>query len=444
MRDVAFLVAILALLPLAVARPFVGVLLWSWISFMNPHRQLYGVAADLPWAALVFCATVAGCVRAGEPRRLALNAVTVLMMALMACFTITSLAALGPPGAVWAKWEQTEKILLALLLTASLLSDRWRLHALIWIMVIAIGYYGVRGGIFSILTGGNYRVYGPPLSIIEDNNQLAAAMLVTLPLMNYLRMHSRHNLVRWALAGAMALTLLATVTSYSRGALLGLLAVTCLFWLRSQRKIWSGIVLAVSVAGAIAFMPNSWVQRMDTIDTYQEDLSATDRLWLWETSLKLAFDRPLTGAGFMGPYTREVVDRVDPLAPARAVHSIWFELLGEHGFPSFFVWLGLTLAGTAYTMRLARLTRGRPDLAWAFDLARMAQVSILAYLVSGTFLSLSYWDFYWTLLIVVAGAHALAVRELRKEAMPSPRGAIASWRDTRFAKRPRMAGQLIP
>ncbi len=424
------------LLALAVTRPFVGVLLWSWISFMNPHRQLYGMASNLPWAALVFCATVAGCVLAGEPKRLALNWVTALILALMACFTLTSLAALGPSGAVWGKWSQTEKTLLALLLTATLLTDRHRLYALIWIMVISIGYYGVRGGAFSLMTGGNYRVYGPQQTMIEDNNHLAAAMLVTLPLMNFLRMHARHAIVRWGLAGAMALTLLATVGSYSRGALLGLSAVTFVLWLRARRKVASAIVLSVCVATAITFMPDRWMQRMETINTYKEDASATDRLWLWETSFKLALDRPLTGAGFAGPYTREVVDRVDPQAPARAVHSIWFEFLGEHGFPSFFVWLGLTLAGAAYTFRLMRLARGRPELTWAYDLARMVQVSIVAYVVSGTFLSLSYWDFYWTLLVVIAAAHALAVRELQQDYAAHGDRADRRRREARDVRRP--------
>jgi probable O-glycosylation ligase (exosortase A-associated) len=417
-----------ALLLLAMVRPFVGVLLWSWISFMNPHRQLYGIGVEQPWAAVVFCATIVGCVLGGEPRRFVLNWVTALMLALMASLTLTSLFALAPPAEVWAKWSRVEKALLALLLTAALLTERRRLHALVWIMVISIGYYSVRGGIFTILTGGQYRVYGPELTMIEDNNHLAVAMLVTLPLMNYLRMQSQHAFVRLSLAAVMTLTLLAVVASYSRGALLGLLAATGVMWLRTRRKVASGLVLAVCVAAAIAFMPDGWGQRMETIGTYQEDSSASDRLTMWSSALKLALDRPMIGSGFMGPYTREVMDRVAPLAPARAVHSIWFEFLGEHGFPSFCVWLGLTIAGAAYTIRLTRLARNRPELAWAYDFGRMAQVSIVAYLVGGTFLSLSYWDFYWTLLVAIAGAHTLAVGELQHKRAPFNTAAAMQWR----------------
>lgn len=415
MRDAAFALAMLALLGLALARPFVGILLWSWISFMNPHRLVWGMAGEQPWAMAVFGVTLLGCVLAGEVRRPAWNGVTVLLLALMLAFTATSLVALGDPADVWAKWDRTIKVLLGLLVTATMLTDRRRLQALIWVMVLSIGYFGVRGGIFALLTGGNYRVWGPEQTMIADNNHLAAAMLVTLPLMNFLRLHSAHAVVRLGLAVAMGLTLLATVASYSRGALLGLIAVTFVLWLRSSRKLASAGVLAVSLTGAIAFMPDAWMARMNTIGMPSQDESASERLVLWGISLDLALDRPLVGAGFAGPYTRAVVDRVAPGGPARAVHSIWFEALGEHGFPTFFLWVGLSVAGFVSATRLMSIARNRPDLRWAEDLGRMGQVAIVAYLVSGTFLSLSYWDFYWTLLLVLATAHGLARQALAEK-----------------------------
>ncbi|TPG61077.1 putative O-glycosylation ligase, exosortase A system-associated [Roseomonas nepalensis] len=438
MRDAVFLATMLLLLPLAVARPFVGILLWSWISFMNPHRLVYGPAGPMPWAMMVFAATLLGCLLAGEPKRLALNAVTGLIFTLMLLFTFTTIMALGDPTAVWAKWQFVEKVLLGLLLTASLLTERRRVHALIWVMVISIGYYGVRGGIFSLLTGGSYRIWGPDQTMIFDNNHLAAAMLVTLPLMNYLRLQSRNAPVRIGLAAAMCFTLLATITSYSRGALLGLAAATVILWWRSTRKVVTGAVLGVVLTGALAFMPAQWTERMQSIGSYDADASASERLVLWGISLKLALANPLSGSGFTGPYNRQVVDTVAPDGPARAVHSIWFELLGENGFPTFFVWVTMTLAGVYYTFRIVSMTRRRPELAWAYDFGRMAQVSIVAYLVSGTFLSLSYWDFYWTLLVVIAATHTLARQVVKAE----ERANAVGWRKRGVAAPSPAAGAL--
>ncbi len=416
MRDIAFTLMMLGLLPLALVRPFVGILLWSWISFMNPHREVWGFATMVPWAALVLGVTLIGCVIAREPKKFELNGLTVLFLVLMACFTVTTLTGTGIAELRWDRWDRAMKVLIALLLTASLLTDRWRLHALGWLMVVSSGYYGVKGGVFTIITAGSYRIFGPESSMISDNNHLAAALLISIPLMNYLRLHSRHRIVRIGLVAAMALTLLSVVGSYSRGALLGLIAASGVLWLRSRGKIFSGILIVTAVAAAVTFMPQSWVDRMNTLRTYEQDQSAVGRLELWGISWKLALSRPLLGTGFAGPYSQSVVDTVVPGGPARAVHSIWFAVLGEHGFPTFLVWIGLTVMTLFYSLRAIALARDHPEVSWAGDLGRMSHVSMAAYCVSGTFLSLSYWDFYWTLLLVVVMAYRLALNEVTAKA----------------------------
>ncbi|MBY0338181.1 MAG: putative O-glycosylation ligase, exosortase A system-associated [Acetobacteraceae bacterium] len=416
MRNAAFFLAMAAMLPLAVWKPFVGILLWSWISFMNPHRELWGAVTNLPWAQMVVLCTVAGCVLAREPRRIPLDAVSLLLVLLAVLFTLTTAMGLGTPEDAWEKYDRAMKMIVVLLLTAALLSDRDRLHALVWLMVIAIGYYGVRAGLFTIATGGGWRVFGPPMTMIADNNHIGTAMITAIPLMNWLRMQSRHRIIRWGFVAAMVLTLFGVLGTHSRGALVALAAASCVLWWRSRYKLAGGAVMAAALAGAIAFMPQNWVDRMESIRTYEADASATTRLKLWEVSWLLAVDRPLLGAGFRGPYTREAVDRVMPEGPARAVHSIWFEVLGEHGFPTFVVWLSLTAAGFVYAQRMIALARGDPALAWAGDLGRMAQVSIVAYLAGGTFLSLAYWDFHWTLMVVLAAAHRLAREQVRAPA----------------------------
>jgi probable O-glycosylation ligase (exosortase A-associated) len=410
MRDLALAGVLVPLLAMAAARPFVGVLVWSWISFMSPHREVYGFAQTMPWAMLTFVVTVFGCFVAREPKRPAINAVTVLLMAFAVCITVTSLVAIGPSQAVWKEWDRTIKVIAGLLLTASLLTDRRRIDALVWLMVIAIGFYGVKGGIFTVMTGGGFIVMGPPDTMIADRNHLAVALLVTLPLMNYLRLQARHRIVRQGLLFAMTTTLLAAIGSQSRGALVALAATAGMLWLRSNGKIVSGIVLIVGLGVAITFMPDSWVERMQTMRNYEADGSAMGRITIWLAAWSLAVARPLTGGGFRSIYSQSIVDLVMPGTEARATHSIWFEVLADHGFPGFMIWVGISAAGLWYSLRICRLAGTRADLRWARDLARMSQVSAAAYTVGGTFLSLSYWDFFWTLMAVLGATHALVAQ----------------------------------
>ncbi len=421
MRNLAFMLAMTGMLPMAAARPFAGVLLWSWISFMNPHRLLWGAAAsEMPWAYMIFGATVIGCFIAREPKRLVITPIMALIIAFLICITYASFFALAAPEVVFEKYSFVAKTFFFLLITALLLTDHRRIHAMIWIMVIALGYFGIRGGAFALMNGGNYRVLGPPETMINDNNHLAAGLLVMLPLMNYLRLQSKHRIVRIVLLAAMMLTLFSVLASYSRGALIGLAAMSAFLWLRSQRQLVFGAAMVAALAGAVAFMPQKWHDRMNSIGEYQQDESAEGRIKIWQASLAMALARPLTGGGFKAPYTQSIVDKYAPGTTARAVHSIYFEVIGENGFLTFFVWLAMPIVSFVSAQRVIVLTRKEPRLSWANDLARMAQVSIVAYLVAGAFLSLCYWDYFFTLLIVVGALRRQVAGELSDSRTSAP------------------------
>jgi putative inorganic carbon (hco3(-)) transporter len=425
-RSVALFIELMLLVPITLVKPFVGIILWSWISFGNPHREVYGgIALAMPWAMMIFVATMIGCLVAREPKRFPWNGVTVLIALFLVMITFTTCFALAPMSDVLTKYETVFKVFLFLLVTAALVTGRERIHAMVWVMVLSLALYGIKGGAFTLTGGGSNKVFGPPGTMIFDNNHLAVALLVCIPLMNYLRMESEHAVIRAGLALTMALTLFAVVGSYSRGALLALSAVSFYMWCKSPAKMASGLVIIVIVGGAIAFMPASWVERMHTIQDYQADGSAMSRFAIWNVAWVMAKTRPLFGGGFYATYTEPVVDRFVPGADARAVHSIWFEVLGEHGFPTFFVWLGISVAAAIYARRVIKQATGVPGLEWCVSLAKMAQVSMIAYLVGGTFLSLCYWDYYFTILVVVSAVHEHVKATLRQGVASQGLGATA-------------------
>jgi len=429
LRSIAF-VAIMVpfLLVTASGKPFVGVLLWSWVSFMSPHRLIHGFASGQPWAMITFLATVIGCVVAREPKRVPRDAVTVLLLLFAAGITLTSALAISPAPVVWARYDKVIKILAGVLLTRALLTDADRIHALLWMLAISMGYYGVRGGAFTLMTGGVHKVLGPADSMIFDRNHIAVALLFALPLMNHLRLQSKHAAVRAGTLVAMLLTMFASIGTQSRGALVAFAATVGVLWWRSRGKVLSAIGLAIGAAAVVLFMPGLWEERMRSILAYEEDASAMGRVRIWEASLKIALARPLTGAGFQGMYHQWIVDIYAPGITARAAHSIWFETLGEHGFIVFAIWIALMVAGWLYAGRLARLGRRDPRHAWANSLGRMSQVSLVAYMAGGTFLSLQYWDGYLTLLAVLTATHELVAADLRarQPAYPARRAAAAA------------------
>ena len=439
MRGLILALTMTGLLSMAIRRPMVGVIAFEWISFMNPQQDAWGgILANLPWAMLAALATIIGCLISGESKRVSIDGMTILIVLFLSLISLGSVAALGPPDIVNSLYWIVFKSFAFLLVVALLLSDQKRVNALVWVMVISLGYYGVKGGIFTILTGGRNHVYGSANSMIGDNNQLAVALLMTLPLMNYLRVSSAHRIVRFGLSVAMLLTFFSVLGSYSRGAFIALAAVAVLFWWNSRSKLLIGAALVAALYAGINFMPQTWVQRMGTISTYHEDNSAEDRLIVWHEALSLALARPLTGAGFAGTQTPSVLHRFFPTANVRAVHSIWLQVLSDNGFPAFFVWVGMQILGFVNIRRIRRMAKGVAAARWAEDLAKMAEVSMVAFLVGGSFLSLGYYDYEFTILIALAATRrivGLKARDVSRFASdPSGTGYGSLWRQRRVVQ----------
>ena len=441
MRSLFLMVIIVALLPSAFITPFIGVLVWSWISFMNPHRLVYGIGETLPWAVIVGGVGIVGWL-VSERRRIPMDATTVLLALLAILFTISTYYSLVPDLS-WPKWEAILKEFVFFFITAALVTNRVRVHALMWIMVISIAYYGIKGGVFTLLTGGNYRVWGPADSEIADNNQLAAALVMVLPLINYLGRQSKLEVIRLGSRLSMGFCLLSILASYSRGAVIALAAMVAWLLRHSKHKLLAAIVIGTTLAGAVTFMPSDWLARVASIQNYEQDASAEGRLQIWGAAIKIALARPLVGGGFYAPYAQSVVDVYAPGVPARAVHSIWFEVLGETGFPAFFVWTALMLVGLLNCRFVVRHTKDVPSLRWANDLGHMSIVAILGYAVGGSFLSLPYWDFYYTLLVLIACVRRITVQELAAMGVAAPTFAdrlrLSRVKPTPPAPQPQMA-----
>ena len=113
------------------------------------------------------------------------------------------------------------KIFLMIFVTLALINDKPKLDAFIWVLVISLGFYGVKGGVFTLITGGNYRVWGPG-GFVAENNALALALIMIIPLMRYLQLQQTRRWAVLSLGFAMAFTIITVLGSYSRGALLGM------------------------------------------------------------------------------------------------------------------------------------------------------------------------------------------------------------------------------
>jgi putative inorganic carbon (HCO3(-)) transporter len=398
MRDIVLTLFIGGALPFALRYTWVGVLLWTWLSIMNPHRLTYGFAFDMPWAQLVAGATLLSLVIDRKRLKFPWTAPVIALVLFIVWMCITTVFAIYPEPSR----EQLVKVLkiqLFTLIALAAIRERRHIEWFLWVNVISIGFYGVKGGLFVIRSAGSDRVWGPEGSFIEGNNEVGLAIILVIPLMHYLFTTLQHRWARWAILLAMLLCATAAIGTYSRGGFLAIAAMGAVLWWRSQRRLLSGVLLALVAACLLAFMPAEWEARMGTIATYEEDASAQGRLNAWLMAFNLANDR-LLGAGFETT-SDALFAQYAPVAYARAAHSIYFQALGEHGWVGLALFLAIGTYGFIVAARVRRLSRQVPDGRWLLTLAGMIQVSMVGYAVGGAFLSLAYFDLPYNILVIL-------------------------------------------
>ena len=151
--------------------------------------------------------------------------------------TITSLFALPPEEDVWFKWTWFQKILLMCLIGFALTTTRERVNQLIWVVVLSIGFWGVKGAISFPLHGGGEGIHGPDGGITASNNEFGVALVMLLPLLFYLWHTVVDRRIRRGLMVMGFLITFATIFTYSRGALVGVCAMAVVLWFRSPAKM---------------------------------------------------------------------------------------------------------------------------------------------------------------------------------------------------------------
>lgn len=423
MRDIVLTIIVFSLLPVCVMRPWIGILAWYWLGLMNPHRLTWGFAHDFQFAMLVGAATLIGVLTSKDRQPVPWNRELKLVIVLMAYFTFTTLSALAPEYA-WPQWEKVAKIILITFVATMMIHGRERLHWLLLVSVLSIGLYGFKGGIFTLTTGGAYHVEGPEGTFLAGNTFLGLGMTMMLPLILSMAKQTENIWLRRLLFATFGLTVVSVIFTYSRGALLGLATVLPLMYFKSNKKFLLVFLLIPLGFFGKDLIPEKLYKRAETIQTYEEDMSSMQRIQSWTVAWNVAKDYPLTGAGFefeSSPDDKRWFSYGNPestkyLKTSSAAHSIYFQILGQHGYVALALFLTL-LFSTQFTLREIAIRAERDERTrWISAHATAIRIGLIGYMVSGAFLSAAYFD----LMYLFIAFTAIFARELTHAAAASP------------------------
>lgn len=399
MRDILIVGIVLTCAVWALRRPWIGVMLWTWLSIMNPHRYAWGFAYEAPLAAIAAVATLMGLLMTKDRQSPFQGAPLTWFFLLAIWVTVSWLMAVNVAGD-YEQWDRVIKIYFMTFIAATLLYTKQHIMAFAWVTAGSLALLGAKGGLFTILTGGAHRVYGPAGTFIGDNNHMALALIMTIPLLRFLQLQLSGKSARQAMWAVMLLCAAAAIGSHSRGGLLAIAAMVAMLWWRSERKAGIGVLILLCTFLALPLMPESWWDRMATIRNYEEDASALGRINAWIVAWEVAKNNIFGGGmSYQNPIFFSLYGVYE--TTVRAAHSIYFQILGNHGFIGLALYLALWFSTYRTASWLRKNAASIPEAKWTADLGAMVQVSLVGYAVGGAFLSMAYFDLPYNMMLMV-------------------------------------------
>jgi putative inorganic carbon (HCO3(-)) transporter len=419
LHQLLFMIVFFGSVPAIIMSPFTGTIVYEWLNFLPP-TQNYGVNLLGDRLSFFVGALTFLCWLFRERKELPRPpALLVLLTLFLLWINVTTYFALVPAGALW-EWDRTIKVIGFAVLTGLMMRNRWRIEAAVWIQVICVAFSAIPGVLKTMVGGGGGNVVvGAPGSFISDRVSFAVVLPMIAPLALFLSKHSTLiPLSRWpkrAMQGVMISCFIAMVGTFARTALFSGGAALMMLTVKSNRKLIA--VVAVCAALVLGYMiaPESWVKRMDTTVHYQKDASAEGRLEAWGWAWNMAMEHPVFGGGFRVFELNKL-----PNGTWLEAHNIFFQVIADHGFPGVILFFGMIIVAYRSCSVVSRKARGRAELDWAADLARMLQAGLLAYVAGGMFISVATLPPVYDWAALTIGLRTVVERETAKSRARSP------------------------
>lgn len=430
MRDAFILLMLLFLFGAACKRPFLMTLAYLYVDLVQPQQISYYLVNSVPISLIFGAAAVAFFLFFDDKRNLSFGRLQGMMLLFLLWITITTFnAQLGEQA--WVKWDPAWKAIIFGVFLPFVLRTRQRIEAAVLFILLCVGSITITGGIKTLAGGGGY---GTMSLLVDSNNGLyegstiSAVAVALIPLILYSYSHNqifpKQRITQLLSAGLIFSAVLIPVGTEARTGLVCLAVLGIFLFLGAKRKLLFGAVAAVLAVAAVPLLPDSFTGRMSTIKSYDEDTSASTRVAVWNWTMEFVKDHPFGGGFYAYKLNRiEVQTRqrvgegsnmseqtVTVVDQARAFHSSYFEVLGEHGYPGIFIYLLMLIMALLQLGGLKRRFRTSDEDMWISQLARALGQTTIIYMAGSLFVGVAFQSMLYFLLGLSAALAQIAAR----------------------------------
>jgi len=438
-HDLALVGFLVAFFALGFRRPFLFVLTYAYIDIVSPQRLSYLLLNSIPISLIAFIFAVGGWLLADDKTDVRVAPRQFLILILLAYCGVTTRTADFPVEAL-DKWDWVWKALVFAAFLPLTLRTKLRIEAMLTFMILSAESIIIVGGIKTAAGGGGYG----ELNLMVTNNSglyegsiISTVAIAIIPAILWLSRFTTIFPRDWktktfCYALVFACLLIPIGTSARTGLLcIGLVAVLMLR--DSKRKFLYLGMVAMAAMIAVPFLPKAFTDRMNTIETYQSDESASTRVAVWKWTANYVKDHPF-GGGFEMYRQNQIAYDLKNKGPAggthlttdraRAYHSAYFEMLGEQGYLGLALWLSISFIGL-FRMEMLRRRYGKEtgEMAWVAPLAGALQSGHLVYMLGAGFVAIAFQPFVFMLIGMQIGLDTYLARLRSEEAFRPMRRA---------------------
>jgi putative inorganic carbon (hco3(-)) transporter len=334
MLSLVIIFLILMCIPFGFRYPFFGFCLYIWLDYVAPDRMFSGAYSEAFRLSLMTVAvTFFGWLLFERNSKLGPSVALKLLIIFGLWVSITTVLSVFPITAA-AKYERFIKNLVIVVLGVFLIDTKERLLITMGTIFAATAIHSARGAAITIVTGGGgYSVVGTQGTYLEERNYIAMAFLMAVSFgiffMRYFKREGYPKWSRWAAGLGTVCCMISVVGTQSRGALVAAGATALVSILFAKRRV-AALITIVLMTVVVAFLaPDAWITRMRSIGEYSEDNASTSRLDTWRFAWDYAMENPIFGGGF----SIFLANKNDTSSLGYFdAHSLYFEVLAEHGF----------------------------------------------------------------------------------------------------------------
>jgi len=416
MRDLLVALFVLGMLPVSFKRPVIGLLMFSLLAYMRIQDLTWGFARFERWSFYVAIAMTAGYAFDPHKKGPIMNLRTVLLMFLPVWCFLGLFRDAGLQAFQSANYIEYVKIIAIAIFTLCVVRRREHLRALMWVIGGSFAFFGLKNGAAAVLSGGSLYIIRGPGGMLEDNNDFALALAMSIPVIVGLATSEVNPLYRKWLKFTVPLTIMSVFATRSRGGFLSTVLATFVLVWRSKSRILGLSLMGLAGVVGLFFAPPELFQRLKTFQEIESDGSAMGRLEAWSVAGEMIRDKPILGVGFNRfqknylEYGDRVQDRRDG---TRVAHNAYLQVWSENGTPAFLAYVALLVLSILAVQRLRREAKRIYERSWILSYCTAFEGALVTFMLGSMFLNRAHFDLIYHYFAIVIVFERIAREEMR-------------------------------